>query len=146
MSASPAGATTRPVMSNGKLYFSPLGLFGFQADAVAKAFYAEGIIGVWDTGLGKSHLSMALAAKLIEADQVDLVMHVAQRNKIDKSEFPADWATFPSLSTLVYHGPTRKKRLAKQGLPDVLIPPYETGRDDLVSFTGRSGRARQDGP
>lgn len=145
MSASPAGATPRPVMSNGKLYFSPLGLFGFQADAVAKAFYAEGIIGVWDTGLGKSHLSMALAAKLIEADQVDLVMHVAQRNKIDKSEFPADWATFTSLSTLVYHGPTRKKRLVKQGLPDVLITTYETGRDDLVVFTGRSGRARQDG-
>lgn len=141
-----APAATRPVMANGRYYFSPvLGLLPFQADAVARAYFQEGLIGVLDTGLGKSHVSMALAAQLFSDDKIDLVMHVAQRNKIDKSEFPAEWAAFTSLSTLTYHGPGRVKRLAKKGIPDVVITTYETGRDDLVVFSGRSGRARQDG-
>jgi len=145
MTSAPVEAPPRPVLANGRLYFSPLGLFGFQAEAVAQAYFAEGLVGVLDTGLGKTHVSMALAAKLVENDQVDLVIHVAQKNKIDKSEFPADWAQFTALSILVYHGPGRVKRLAKHGVPDVVITTYETGRDDLVTFTGRSGRARQDG-
>jgi superfamily II DNA or RNA helicase len=141
-------APSRPVMPNGKLYHSPLGLFGFQAEAVAQAYYLPGMIGVLDTGLGKTHVSMALAAQLIADGQVDLVLHIAQKNKIDKSEFPADWATFTSLRTHVYHGPNRGRRLSKAltaGDLDVLITTYETGREDLVSFTGRSGRARTDG-
>ena len=136
----------RPVMSNGKLFHSPLGLFPFQAECVAQAYFQEGLVGVLDTGLGKTIVSMALAAQLIQDDQVDLVLHIAQRNKIDKSEFPADWAAFTSLDTFVYHGSTRRKQLAKRGVPDVFLTTYETAREDLVRFLGKTGRAREDGP
>jgi superfamily II DNA or RNA helicase len=95
-------------------------------------------------------VSMALAAELFESGEIDLVMHVARRNKVDRSEFPADWAQFTTLRTLTYHGPTRAKRLAKEGVPDVLITTYETGRAELmtrIKRTGRSGRGgRGDGP
>jgi superfamily II DNA or RNA helicase len=144
MTASPAAAA-RPVMDNGRLFHSPLGLFGFQAECVARAYYQDGLLAVCDTGLGKTIISMALAAQLFQDDQVDLVIHVAQKNKIDKSEFPADWARFSSLRTHVYHGTNRGRRLAKAGTPDVLISTYETLREDLVIFSGRSGRARTDG-
>jgi superfamily II DNA or RNA helicase len=137
----------RPVMPNGKLFHSPLGLFPFQAECVAQAYFQEGLIGVLDTGLGKTIVSMALAAQLIQDGEVDLVMHIAQRNKIDKSEFPADWAAFTSLDTFVYHGPNRKRQLAKRlEMPDVFVTTYETGREDLVLFSGKTGRARADGP
>jgi superfamily II DNA or RNA helicase len=148
MTSAPVEAPPRPVLANGRLYFSPLGLFGFQAEAVAQAYFAEGLVAVMDCGTGKTHVSMALAAKLVENDQVDLVIHVAQKNKIDKSEFPADWAQFTALRTHVHHGQNRAKRLAKAQLAgriDVLLTTYETGREDLVTFTGRSGRARTDG-
>ena len=136
----------RPLMSNGKLFHSPLGLFPFQAECVAQAYFQEGLVGVLDTGLGQTIVSMALAAQLIQDDRKDLVLHIAQRNKIDKSEFPADWAAFTSLDTFVYHGPNRKKQLAKRGVPDVFLTTYETAREDLVRFSGKTGRSREDGP
>lgn len=143
-------ALQRPVMSNGHLFHSPLGLFGFQADAVVNAFFGVKPIITLDMGLGKTIVSMALAAQMFEADMIDLVMHVARRNKVDPSEFPRDWASFTSLSTLTYHGPSRAKRLAKQGVPDVVITTYETGRNELmrrVKTQGKSGKGgRADGP
>jgi superfamily II DNA or RNA helicase len=144
------GITDRWVMPNGHLFYSPLGLFGFQAEAVATAFYTPGLVGVLDTGLGKTVVSMALAAELFEADAVDLVMHIARRNKIARTEFPADWAQFTSLRVAVYHGTGREKRLARDGVPDVLLTTYETGRADLMRRVRKPGQrgkgSRTDGP
>lgn len=80
-----------------------------------------------------THVAMAAAAMLFEEDLIDLVLLVGQRNKIaDKDEHPAEWAKFTSLSQLVYHGPSRAKKLAQEGVPEVLMTTYETGASELM--------------
>lgn len=129
---------------------SPLGLFPFQADAVVQAYFEVKPVVTLDTGLGKTIVSMALAAQLFDAGEIDLAIHVGRRGKIgDKDEFPADWANFTDLRTLTYHGVNRVKKLAQSDAPQVILTTYETGRAELMRRvkTGRSGKGgRADGP
>lgn len=145
-----SAAVARPTMPNGRLFESPLGLFDFQVDAVAHAYLRTNMVAVIERGLGKTILMMALAAQLVEDDQIDLVLCIARRNKLDKSEFPADWAAFTSLSTLTYLGPGRQAKLAARPDVQVLLTTYETGKLDLmrrVKKSGTRGRGgRADGP
>lgn len=123
-------------MPNGAVFHSPLGVFGFQAEGLAEAYIRTepdsdgGIIAVWDWGLGKTHLGMALASYLFEDGRIDQVMVVCERNKI--SEWQSDFEKFTALSTLRHHDSGRQKRLERHGVPHVLITTYETGRDDLM--------------
>lgn len=149
---SDAAVIQRPLMPNGRLYHSPIGLYEFQADAVIEAIHYGNRIGIVDTGLGKTHITMCLAATLFEEGEIDLVMHVGRRNKVtEKEEFPADWAQFTSLKVLLYHGAGRHNRLAKQGVPDVLLTTYETAAAELMKRfkkdPSKSGKgSRLDGP
>jgi len=148
---SEAAVIERPLMPNGRLYHSPLGLFPFQADCVIETIHHGDRIGIVDTGLGKTHIAMCTAATLYEEGEIDLVMHVGRRNKVsDRDEFPADWAQFTSLSVLVYHGSGRHNRLLKQGVPDVVLTTYETAASELMSrkkTPGKMGKGgRVDGP
>lgn len=129
----------------GALYFSPLGLYGFQAEHIAQAYLGiqSGVpewMFVWDTGLGKSHAAMRLATLGFEDDVVDLVLLVCERGKL--KEWQQDFQEFTKLETRMHHGPSRKGKLARIGLPQVLITTYETGKADLVRIeqTNRKGR------
>lgn len=130
----------------GALYFSPKGLYEFQADHIAQAYLgvqsgqqAEWMFS-WDTGLGKSHAAMQLSALAFEDGLADLVVLVCEKNKL--KEWRADFEKFTKLDARIHHGPSRKNKLAKLGLPDVLITTYETGKADLVKVS-KTDRGRK---
>lgn len=140
-------------LPNGENFFSPLGIFDFQADHIAEAYVRtepgeqQGIVAVHDTGLGKTILAMDLAALLFEDGKIDLTIVIAERNKI--SDWKADFERFTSLEAHKYHGTGRQKRLTKSGTPHVFVTTYETGRNELmtrVQREGKRGRAMTDGP
>jgi hypothetical protein len=45
-------------LPNGELYYSPQGLYDFQVDGIAECIVRtagpDGVIAVWDTGIGKT--------------------------------------------------------------------------------------------
>lgn len=140
-------------LPNGQNFYSPLGLYAFQADDVARAYIRtnpgrdQGALLIHDTGLGKTVCGMALASMLVEDGQVEQVIVVAEKNKI------IDWRTefeaFTTLSAHVYHGQGRQNRLVKAGIPHVLISTYDTLRTDLtaqIEVEGRKSKKIVDGP
>lgn len=121
-------------MPNGRLFYSPSGIRSYQAEAAALLCITGELICTFDTGVGKTIVAMAAAAQLFEDDLIDLVVMVGERGKIaDKDEHPAEWANFTSLSTLVYHGSSRAKRLVREGVPDIFLTTYETGASELMT-------------
>jgi SNF2 family DNA or RNA helicase len=139
-------------MPNGSLFYSPLGVFDFQADGLAEAYLRTepddprgGVLAVWDTGIGKTVLSLLLASYLFEDDQIDQVMVICEQNKV--REWQDDFHRFTGLSTLRYHGPGRQKRLERHGVPHVVITAYETGRNELMAKVAKGrGKSAVDGP
>lgn len=126
----------------GALYFSPRGLYPFQADDIARALVMRdegrpyGMF-QWDTGLGKSHAALALSAFMVEDGQADVVLLVCEKVKL--KEWLADFQTFTRLDARIHHGASRKNKLAKLGLPQVLISTYETFKTDLARFAIKQG-------
>jgi hypothetical protein len=150
--AAPAFVPARE-LPNGANFYSPSGLFGFQADHVAEGYLRtnpgadQGLVIVWDTGLGKTIYGMALAALLFEDGQIDQVIVVAEKNKI--IDWREDFEQFTSLAAHVYHGQGRQKRLEKAGIPHVLISTYDTLRTDLLTYKevpNRKSKKAFDGP
>jgi hypothetical protein len=84
-----------------------------------------------------SHAAMQLSALAFEDGVADFVLLVCERNKLH--EWRDDFEKFTRLEPRIHHGPSRKNKLTKLGLPEVLITTYETGKADLVrvSKTGR---------
>lgn len=145
--------TPARTLPNGQSYWSRFGLFDFQADDVASSYVLtdpgalSGLLAVWDTGLGKTHLAMALATMLFEDDRIDLVIVVAERNKI--TDWRDDFNRHTVLNAHRYHGQGRQKRLAKESNLHVLVTTYETGRNELVDevkVKGHRTPKRVDGP
>jgi SNF2 family DNA or RNA helicase len=134
--AAPAFTPARE-LPNGASFYSPVGLYEFQADHVAEAYLRtnpgleQGLLAIWSTGLGKTILGMALAVLLFEDDQIDLVVVAAERNKI--VDWKNDFEAFTALDVHRYHGTGRQKRLAKAIFPHVIVSTYETLRAELVS-------------
>lgn len=138
---------------NGELYYSEKGLYDFQVDGIAETCLRTdvsdgGVVAVWDTGIGKSHLAMAVAAYLFADNLIDFVMIVAEKNKI--REWHDDFGRFTALSSVLYHGTGRERRLEKAASPQVFITTYETGRNELLAYqsTGnKRGKGHKvDGP
>lgn len=125
-----------------RLYGSPRGLYQFQAEGVAKCYYKPVALAVWDTGIGKSHLAMATTALLFEDDQIDLCLVIAERNKLERDEWPKDFATYTSMDWKLYHGVSPKKReQIRAALPQVLLSTYETIRADCAkTITTQKGK------
>lgn len=128
------------------LFHSPLGLFGFQADGVAHTYWAwsestEPVrLALWDTGIGKTVLSLASLALAFEDDLIDVAVVVAEANKV------LDWATedtprFTDLSVATYAGTPAKRQKILADPPQVLVMSWATGRNDICSFKARSKRA-----
>lgn len=140
-------------LPGGKAFWSECGLFDFQAQGAAEAYLRtepggqSGVVAVWDTGIGKTFLAMALATMLFEDDQIDLVMVIAEKNKI--TEWRDDIARHTTLQEHRYHGTGRQNRLAKAGVPHVFITTYETGRNELLALRkvpGHRTPQKVDGP
>jgi SNF2 family DNA or RNA helicase len=139
-------------------FYSPLGLFDFQADGVAHTYGqfgpdgAEGVITVFDTGIGKTIMFCALAAFMIADGEMDQAIVLCERNKV--RDWRKAFETFTNLSVVVYHGTGRQRRLERHverhgALPHVLVTTYETGARELhaeVKQPGRRGKVSQDGP
>jgi SNF2 family DNA or RNA helicase len=141
-------------LPNDSLFYSPLGLFEFQAEGVAEAYLRtspegqSGVIAVYDTGLGKTVVGMGLAAYLFEDDQIDLVMVICEKNKL--TDWRDEFERFTGLNVHRYHGTGRQKRLAKVKDLHVFATTYETGRNELMTRqkmpNRRSKGSRVDGP
>jgi SNF2 family DNA or RNA helicase len=121
------------------MYSSPTGLYEFQADGVSVAYLNRNVLAAFDTGLGKTHVAMALAAMLFEDDEIDLCLVVAEKNKI--REWHQDFRDFTRMDSVIYHGPDRVKRVSSGGTggpgrPRVIISTYETIRNDCATFLG----------
>ncbi|MFE0490191.1 DEAD/DEAH box helicase [Streptomyces griseoaurantiacus] len=128
------------------VFRSPRGLFPCQQEGVAFSYLRRSGLLIADTGVGKSVITMALAALLAEDGTEDLVLLVCKQNKI--TEWQEDFAEFTTLPAAVHHGPKRMAA-ARQHLPHVLISTYETLRADLARFSvppGKRARTAQPGP
>jgi SNF2 family DNA or RNA helicase len=152
VAAAPAFIPVRE-LPNGKNFYSPRGLYQFQAEDVAKAYLRteegsqQGQLVGWNTGLGKTIFGMALASLLIEDGRIDQVIVAAEKNKI--VDWREEFERFTTLSAAVYHGQGRQKRLTKNGIPHVLVSTYDTLRTDLVNqveIEGRKSKKIVDGP
>lgn len=77
-----------------------------------------------------SHMAMALAALLFEDGLIDLCLLVAEKNKLEKDEWPKDLTTYTKLDWKKYHGTNRAK--LRDDLPQVLLSTYETIRLDVA--------------
>lgn len=126
-----------PPLSTTALYHSPIGLFDFQADHIARAYVMRDALVAWSTGLGKTHLGMALASLLFEDDEIDLAIYVVEANKVD--EWVADLARFTRLDPLKYHGAVAKReRMRTRDIHEVtypaLVTTYETLKADAAVF------------
>lgn len=114
-------------MSGQRLYSNPIGLFEFQARDTARCILRENNLGVWDPGLGKTHLALATASVLLEDNAIDHAIFLVEKNKID--EWVDDFATFTELDPCVFYGPKRKLDLSRP----VILSTYVTFRDSLVN-------------
>lgn len=121
-----------------RLYYSPRGLFEFQALGVARCYFERDSLAVWDTGIGKTHLAMALAAVLFEDDLIDQVVVAAEANKI--RDWVEDFGRFTKIEADRYHGTKARREKMRAALPPVIVSTYETIRNDGAS-RGRSKNA-----
>ena len=139
---SEAVADTQP------LFHSPLGLFDFQAEGVARTYWewTEGTIpsrlALWDTGIGKTVLGLASLALAFEDDLIDIAVVVVEANKV------LDWATedtpkFTDLTVLPYRGDPKRRKNILANPPQVLVTSWQTSRNDIGTMKVR-GRSVQE--
>ena len=117
-----------------RMYFSER-VYNFQAEGIAEAVLMRNRLAVYDCGTGKTHVGMGTAGICFEDGEIDLVLCVAERNKI--REWGADFKRFTRLSPVLYHGTGREKRLEKahaKGAAQVVVSSYETIRNDCAAF------------
>jgi SNF2 family DNA or RNA helicase len=131
------------------LYFSPRGIYEFQARGAAEA-YMRAISGwranliLWDTGTGKSHLAMILAALLFEDGLIDHVLLAAESDKL--KEWVKDFESYTTLSTVLYHSkPLAKRQEIMAAPPQVIVSTYETIRNDAAHDRPKSAAALDSG-
>ncbi len=109
------------------MFHSPRGLYSFQAEFCAYGYLRPANLVVADTGLGKTIIGLATAAMLFEDNQIDLVIYVVERNKLD--EWKEDIHQFTTFSCGVYHGSGRAKVIEK--MPQAIVTTYATSKADL---------------
>jgi SNF2 family DNA or RNA helicase len=121
-------------------YKSPRGLIPFQAEGVARSYLGHNRVVSWATGLGKTHLGMALGSLLLEDGLIDRVIVAAEAQKVD--DWVEDFGRFTDLDVLKYKGaPSRRANIRKK-MPTVICATYETLKMDL-SHTVKEGRKKK---
>lgn len=114
------------------LYHSPRGLFPHQLEQIPYAAARPVNYVRWDTGIGKTHIGMATGALLYEDEEISRIVVIAERAKVDRSEWPKDFADFTDLTVGIYHGDPKKRAKLRDNPPQVLISTYETIRTDAT--------------
>lgn len=130
-------ATVEPLYRSARVY-------QFQAEGVARAYLMGDALVVWSTGIGKSHLAMALSALLFEDDLIDLVLLVCEEGKL--SEWLGDYRTFTKLDAGLYRGDPARREKIRNEMPQVAIGTYETIRNDTARKIAGRQRALEAGP
>jgi superfamily II DNA or RNA helicase len=130
---------TRAAWPDGILFWPTLQI-SWQTDYIARMFLMRSAMLAADLGTGKSVMGLGVAGLAFEQGVIDHVLVVCEPNKLDKTEWPADFERFTRIGYAVYHGPKRKKLL--EDLPAALITTYETARDDLAVFPPKGSRSR----
>jgi SNF2 family DNA or RNA helicase len=127
-----------------ELLFRPPIVVPFQIRTIAEFYLAGRGMATWDTGVGKTALTIGVACVALEQKTADHVLIVCEQNKMTdwKREF-GKFSLVPQDQVAVYHGPKRKA-LIEQGVPRVLITSYETARSDAAVFL--TARRMTDGP
>lgn len=120
-------------------------LYPFQAEGAAKAYLRSSSLIVYSPGTGKTLLSMAVAALMLEDDKVDQVIIVAESTKV------RDWVEddFPGHSSIpaqLYAGSPEKRAKILTDPATALVMTYETMRNDICSFKPKSTAVAEDGP
>lgn len=125
-------------------FHSPLGLFDFQAQAVARGCADTALCYAFDCGIGKTIVSIASACLLFDQDVIDMVVVIAEGNKI--REWCEDFPKFSNLVPEKYHGATREKALTRDF--NVLVTTYETFRIGAAPVVkGKGGKKSiEEGP
>src|SRR6185312_1307486 len=125
-----------------QLFHPPIAV-PFQLHDIAKFYLRGSGMATWDTGVGKTALTIGVTCIALERGDADHILIVCEQNKLGdwKSEF-AKFSSILAADVQVYHGPKRKKLL--DALPRVLITSYETARQDAVVF--ETARKYTDGP
>jgi superfamily II DNA or RNA helicase len=124
---------------DGILFWPPLQI-GWQTDYIARMYLMGCAMLAADLGTGKTVMGLGVAGLALEQGVIDHVLVVCEPNKLDKTEWPADFKRFTRIDAAVYHGPKRKRLL--ESLPPALITTYETARDDLAVFPPKGSRSR----
>lgn len=115
----------------------------YQTKGIFRAYQIRTAAAAWDTGTGKTVLSIAVACLAAEDGEIGRVVVFCEPNKL--GEWRDDFAAFSRLPpAVIYHGPKRKQLL--DDLPQILITTYETGRDDMAVFPPKPKRKLADGP
>lgn len=126
-----------------ELLFRPPVVVPFQMRTIAEMYLAGRGMATWDTGVGKTALTIGVACVALEQKTASHVLVVCEQNKLTdwKREF-ARFSLIPPDQVAVYHGPKRKALLDE--LPRVLVTSYETARADAAVF--ETVRKLHDGP
>jgi SNF2-related domain/Helicase conserved C-terminal domain len=126
-----------------EVLFRPPIAVPFQLRDIARAYLDGRMMATWDTGVGKTALTIGVGCVAIEQGAADHVLIVCEQNKV--TDWKREWAKFSALpdeEVATYYGPKRKALLA--ALPRVIITSYETGRQDAAIF--ETARKMHDGP
>lgn len=118
----------------GGSYLKNIELVEFQAWDVAMASSMGSRMLLWDTGLGKSVSGLALSKMSFEDQEIDHVLLVCERNKLN--EWLCDFRDETDLEVRKHHGSTRWKQMERNGMPQVLVTTYETAKLDAVIKAG----------
>lgn len=127
-----------------RLLFRPPVVVPFQMRAIAQIYLAGRGMATWDTGTGKTALTIGVVCVALEQQTARHVLIVCETNKMSdwKREF-AKFSLIPQDQVAVYHGPKRRA-LIEGRVPLVLITSYETARQDAAVF--ETLRKLHDGP
>ena len=131
----------------GELFKSENTLFPFQGEHIVRAYNQDTTLLVWDTGMGKSVGALALAALMLENDKIDIVVLVAENNKLIDDEWPSSIVRFTNIEWKLYLGAKTKREKIRADLPQMILTSFDTLKIDAAIFPPKtSSRGRQGAP
>jgi SNF2 family DNA or RNA helicase len=77
---------------------------------------------------------MAVAALLLEDNEVDIVLLIAEANKITETEWQRDLSVNTSIDWVAYAGSPAKRAKIRQKLPQLLLASYDVVKRDAAIF------------
>ena len=127
------------------LFHSDRQLFPFQEEHVELAATEPSVLMNWDCGVGKSVGALALAARKLENDEVDLVLLVCEKNKTIAEEWPAEIERYTDIEWAPYSGTPAKRKKIRESLPQMLLASFDIVKND-AAVTRKNERGNKMAP